>query len=222
MTATLERRIMDNFNPDSARMVPYTKLPIFQMSIEVDPKERSFIYPVAMGRDLANLVISDTTPEEERPNKIFFCRFVKVDTQVCRTFQSFMGIVQDVGASWLCQVDTSKGERYWVHKGLILDKDFNPLVIFANSRKKLPDDNTWCVESTRVLLVDSSVMSRDDMVSKNFRRTVIPYVGNCCNFEVIIKPLSEYRVNSKDLDPAVIKSSVVSLADLIADSFEGV
>lgn len=114
----------------------------------------------------------------------------------------------------LGKVTTNAGEVYYLGKGLMLDKFFNPLFIGTN-RYKWNEAEDWDGIGT-VIFVDPCIFSQDSMLCRNLRKSIIPDLSQ--SYEIRIMDLSDCILRADTVAPSDIRRAVALSAERIANN----
>lgn len=150
----------------------------------------SVIMPMAVG--YTNYINSFMDKKEE---KLVFplvpCRLSNHNCIRRKSADSLIGYLllgQHYNTETIRVVSNYSGEIYYGSSGFILDKDFNPLVVFACEVKY--DDHDYWILARPVCIINPEVFKRSDNVSKYIVSKLIPY-------------LSEYKCSEVYTDPSI-------------------
>lgn len=113
----------------------------------------------------------------------------------------------------LGKVTTNAGEVYYLGKGLMLDKFFNPLFIGTCRYKYGVED--WDGIDT-VIFVDPRIFSQDSMLCRNLRKSIIPDLSQ--SYEIRIMDLSDCILRADTVAPSDIRRAVALSAERIANN----
>ena len=114
----------------------------------------------------------------------------------------------------LGKVTTNAGEVYYLGRGLMLDKFFNPLFIGTN-RYKWNEAEGWDGIGT-VIFVDPRIFSQDSMLCRNLRKSIIPDLSQ--SYEIRIMDLSDCILRADTVAPSDIRRAVALSAERIANN----
>lgn len=114
----------------------------------------------------------------------------------------------------LGKVTTNAGEVYYLGKGLMLDKFFNPLFI-GTHRYKWDGVEDWDGIGT-VIFVDPRIFSQDSMLCRNLRKSIIPDLSQ--SYEIRIMDLSDCILRADTVAPSDIRRAVALSAERIANN----
>lgn len=110
------------------------------------------------------------------------------------------------------KIITNAGVVYYVGRGVVLDANRSPLLIFAKKYKLrggLP-------EIGEVLLVSSNIYRRNDMLCKSIKKDIIEYmVTSTSQREVIISDLRHYITHCLLVSPSEVGEVLDSCAETI-------
>lgn len=110
------------------------------------------------------------------------------------------------------KITTNKGIVYYVGRGIVLDVNRSPLLIFARRYRF----GGGLREMGKVLLVSNNIYRRDDMLCKSIRKDIIEYmVTSTSEREVIISDLSHYITHCLPASPSDVGEVVAACAETI-------
>lgn len=164
-------------------------------------------------RKLTNLLNEGNIPLGEMPQVSFTRGFSLGNSTTKRTVITIFREGLRIDDNKFVKITTNKGIVYYVGRGVVLDANRSPLLIFAR-KYRFGVGNFR--EIGRVLLVSSNVYSRDDMVCKSIRKDIIEYmVTSTSEREVIISDLRHYITHCLSASPSDVGEVVAVCAETI-------
>lgn len=162
---------------------------------------------------LTNLLNEGRTSLEEIPQVSFTRGFSLRNSTTKRTVITIFREGLRIDNNKFVKITTNKGIVYYVGRGVVLDANRSPLLIFA---RKYRFGGGNFREISRVLLVSSNVYRRDDMLCKSIRKDIIEYmVTSTSEREVIISDLRHYITHCLSASPSDVGEEVAACAETI-------
>ena len=160
---------------------------------------------------LTNLLDEGRTSLEEIPQVSFTRGFSLGNSTTKRTVITVFREGLRIDNKFV-KITTNKGIVYYVGRGVVLDANRSPLLIFARKYRL----GGGFREISRVLLVSSNVYRRDDMLCKSIRKDIIEYmVTSTSEREVIISDLRHYITHCLSASPSDVGEVVATCAETI-------
>lgn len=161
---------------------------------------------------LTNLLDEGRTSLEEIPQVSFTRGFSLGNSTTKRTVITVFREGLRIDNNKFVKITTNKGIVYYVGRGVVLDANRSPLLIFARKYRL----GGGFREISRVLLVSSNVYRRDDMLCKSIRKDIIEYmVTSTSGREVIISDLRHYITHCLSASPSGVGEVVAACAETI-------
>lgn len=162
---------------------------------------------------LTELFNETDTPLGEIPQVSFIRGFSLGGSVTKRTVITIFREGLRIDNNKFVKITTNKGIVYYVGRGVVLDANRSPLLIFA---RKYRFGGGNFREISRVLLVSSNVYRRDDMLCKSIRKDIIEYmVTSTSEREVIISDLRHYITHCLLVSPSEVGEVVATCAETI-------
>lgn len=186
----------------------------FTCSIRVGTGE--IIIPCIIGSSLyaklTNLLNERNVPLEEMPQVSFTKGFSLGNSTTKRTVITIFREGLRTDNNKFVKITTNKGIVYYVGRGVVLDANRSPLLIFAKKYRF----RGGLREIRKVLLVSSNIYRRDDMLCKSIRKDIIEYmVTSTSEREVIISDLRHYITHCLLVSPRDVGEVVATCAETI-------
>lgn len=161
---------------------------------------------------LTNILNEGRVSLEEIPQVSFTRGFSLGNSTTKRTVITVFREGLRIANNKFVKITTNKGIVYYVGRGVVLDANRSPLLIFARKYRL----GGGFREISRVLLVSSNVYRRDDMLCKSIRKDIIEYmVTSTSGREVIISDLRHYITHCLSASPSDVGEAVAACAETI-------
>ena len=186
----------------------------FTCSIRVGTGE--IIIPCIIGSSLyaklTNLLNERNVPLEEMPQVSFTKGFSLGNSTTKRTVITIFREGLRTDNNKFVKITTNKDIVYYVGRGVVLDANRSPLLIFAKKYRF----RGGLRKIRKVLLVSSNIYRRDDMLCKSIRKDIIEYmVTSTSEREVIISDLRHYITHCLLVSPRDVGEVVATCAETI-------
>lgn len=206
---------------------------IYNKNLVVDLKNKEIPICIENVYRRTGLASNDNT-------KLVLPLYEHISPETKRTFNSTLrSLFCNVGGhSDLIKVTTSKGEVYYGKRGLILDKDYNPIIMFS-----LKYHEVKCIEGTSnyawnkiICRVSPNVfLEPNKLIHKGIIKYIIPYMQegsinaprypgfvyeDCLSRQVIIEDFSDWFTSP--VKPKFSEDINESLNDCLIDSLEDI
>ena len=161
---------------------------------------------------LTNLLDEGRTSLEEIPQVSFTRGFLLGNSTTKRTVITVFREGLRIDNNKFVKITTNKGIVYYVGRGVVLDANRSPLLIFARKYRL----GGGFREISRGILVSSNVYRRDDMLCKSIKKDIIEYmVTSTSGREVIISDLRHYITHCLSASPSDVGEVVAAYAETI-------
>lgn len=154
---------------------------IFNKSLVVDISGDEFEIPVIAMEQIETAIIGNGKFNNQYVNKIIISLYDNEMPQVRKTFDTIITqFFRLKFSSRLLKITTTKGEVYYGGKGIILDGDFNPLLLCTLSAKKVKNEDKELLTYYKpVCHINPKVfMETDKLINKGIIKKLIPFYSN--------------------------------------------
>ena len=161
--------------------INYDNNNVYNVSLKVDLSRPEIIIPMTLRGIMNNILRTEYNGVEDGIKSLdeikslqFIYPLINImPTENKRTFNSiFRTLLSFNYNSRLVKVKTSKGEIYHGAPGIVLDEEYNVLLLMA-TKATLEEHNLLYYEP--VLYINPSVFINKDLVSKNIISNIVPY-----------------------------------------------
>lgn len=161
--------------------INYDNNNVYNVSLKVDLSRPEIIIPMTLKYIINNTLRGEYIGVEEGIKSLdeikslqFIYPLINImPTENKRTFNSiFRTLLSSNYNSRLVKVKTSKGEIYYGAPGIVLDEEYNVLLLMA-MKATLEEHNLLYHEP--ILYINPSVFINKDLVSKNIISNIVPY-----------------------------------------------
>lgn len=156
---------------------------IFNHDIIVNIKDDKFEVPIIALSHIENIIRGNLNDKlAMKCDKIIIPLYKNSNSKNCKTFNTIIGnIFSATFNDRLRQITTGKGYVYYGGRGIILDRDYTPLLLITLKGKIITnDDNTIGFKYIRPICHINPIIFNDktNVINKGIINTIITYYSN--------------------------------------------